>query len=373
MRYSSQFVSRRLPLRKYCLVFGVFSAIFVALIVNSDVDLNTTVHSQNNVPTFILRSNQAESLSDSFVTSLAAASPQADNNVFLFRQDTGEVTVIGDNRKTRTVRLPVPSARLLGVNSNGDMYVADQSQMLTFDTTGRRLANVPIPATTTSLAPLKNRGFVIADADSEGLMTIFDVSGKMSRRIGILKSHDTRNARQNRFLNSGIVRTDPSGNIYWISTFSPNPVVQKFSVNGEFVTEFAIEGPTVELQRKFAHEFLENKKADCTGGYQMIRSATIDPTTGHLWIGMSGLYEPGVVRPESGVLYEYNSEGKKLAEYALALVTKDGTVRELLTDVKDVAVTAPYVNILTLAGQVYRFNLKEGTLAMPTESMTKRQ
>jgi hypothetical protein len=56
---------------------------------------------------------------------------------------------------------------------------------------------------------------------------------------------------------------------------------------------------------------LKTKEGENSGGFTVI-TATVDATTGHLWIGMNGTSKQGTV-------YEYSPEGAKLKEYAFSL------------------------------------------------------
>jgi hypothetical protein len=103
-----------------------------------------------------------------------------------------------------------------------------------------------------------------------------------------------------------------------------------------------------------------------------VRSLAVDPVTNHLWIGINGLTEKGTVRAESGVLYEYTLEGEKIAEYALTIASTKGEIN-VITDIKNIVVKAPYVNILTSAGQIYQFNLEQRMAITPKVQEVRRQ
>lgn len=353
------------PQRKLLVIAALLSLFSVTVGIYS-VNVGSVTFRRQSVPMFVLQSSENDALSSSFISDLAVASSKDNKDVFLFREDTKDITVIDKGRKTEKISSAFPFAKALAVNSQGRIFVAGISELTVSDAKGNRLSNFPIPAATTSLAALNDGGIAIAAADSDGLLTVFDASGKTSRRIGSLKKLDIWDAAQNRFLNSGKVATNQSGELYHVSTFSPTPVVQKFSKQGELSKEFTIEGAAVELQLKRAKEFLKQRKSSCIGGYYVIRSASVDPTTGNLWIGMNGLSETGLIRPESGVLYEYNSDGEKLAEYALEVVSRVGKTN-ILTDIKDIAVNAPYAYVLTSTGQVYRFDLNQRSAVTPKE------
>jgi hypothetical protein len=237
------------------------------------------------------------------------------------------------------------------------MYLASDSEIRIIDPTGRSLTSFPIP-NPTSIAVSANGDVAVNSTDSGKLLHVYDQTGSRSRSIGELKQFDAGNRAQNAFLNRGKVLVGPSGAFYYVSVFAPVPTVQKFSNEGKLLLEFAIEGNAVDLQLEHAKEFLRSKKIDTVGGFHIITSATIDPTTGHLWIGLNGSSTHGSVSPGSGVVYEYDSNGVKLAEYALMLnppLTSTGVI----TDLRDIRVSAPWIYVLNSQGEVYRFNMND--------------
>lgn len=322
-----------------------------------------------NTPLFVLQSTKENVLSDSFVSDLAVSSSKDNKDVFLFREDTQEINIIDEILKTERKKTSAVSAKEIVINDQGRIFIGSDSSLSVFDAKGKRLNNFPIPENTTSLATFGDNGIVVAAVDSEKLITVYDLSGKVIREFGKLKQLD-RNTMQNRFLNSGKVAVNKFGEVFYISTFSPNPSVQKFSSQGELLKEFVIEGATTELQLERAKDFLNEKKITCVGGYHVIRAMSIDPTTGNLWIGMNGLSETGAIREESGVLYEYNTDGNKIAEYALE-ISLLGNEMSILTDVKDIAVNFPYAYISTSQGRAYRFNLNQRLEATPKKALQK--
>lgn len=320
-----------------------------------------TLHKQS-VPMFVLQASDSEVSNSFFTQALATSSIKNDKNLYLFRQDKQEFSVINTERKTKQIKLtPFNSVKALAVNSKGRIFIASDSELNITDIQGNWLKKFPIPKTTVSLAALNDGNVAISATDSNTLLTVFDESGNVIRSIGGLKQLDKLNNNQNRFLNTGKVAASQSGDIYHISMFSPIPTVQKFSKQGKLIKEFAVEGAAIELQSKRGKEFLQEKKIDCTGGYYVIKAATVDPNTGNLWIGMNGGSKGSSILPESGVLYEYDPSGEKLAEYALSVASINGKTK-IITSIQEIAVNFPFVYIQTVNGQVFSFNLEQRLL-----------
>lgn len=317
---------------------------------------------KQDVPMFVLKSVNFDTLNSTSATALAVAVTENDRNIYLFNQGAREISVINSERKTKKNKLtPYSFVQDIAVSMKGNIYVANNSDLNINDAEGNWLSSFPISKFVTSITASNDNEVVVAALDSDELITVFDKSGNVKRKFGNIKQLDRSSATQNRFLNTGKIAADQQGNIYYVSMFSPFPSVQKFSSDGELLKEFIIEGATIDLQSNHADEFLREKTSNCIGGYYVIRAAAVDPETGHLWIGMNGLSEKNSVRAESSVLYEYNSEGEKLAEYALDIDTSSENSR-ILSDVYEIAVKFPYAYVLTSGGKIYQFNLQERSI-----------
>ncbi len=174
----------------------------------------------------------------------------------------------------------------------GRVYVVADSELRIISSTGERLGGFHLPTSNSSLgtpfAVLNGGEIVVATCDEDALLTVFDASGKIVRKMGTLRKLDERNPARNRFLNLGRVEANPSGEVFYVSMFSPTPTVQKFSPGGKLLTEFSVNGAAVQYQLEQAKKFLSGKGSDTVGGFLVLKSAAVDPATGHLWIGVGG-------------------------------------------------------------------------------------
>jgi hypothetical protein len=286
----------------------------------------------------------------SFVESFA----NKEQPFYAFRADNGNlVTYNSEHKPSREIPI-AQASRVMTVGTQGDLYIADgfSNRVRILSAAGKPLGefNAPNPV---SLATLSNGNILSVSPNGGKLFQMYAVTGLAVKAFGEMKNFDSKNPVQNRFLNRGEVVVGPSDAIYYIPRHAPNPIVQRYSISGKLLSEFAIEGNAVKYQSEIEHSFLREKKSNVIGGFSVITAATVDPSTGHLWIGMNG-------KSTTGIVYEYNPSGVKLREYSFLLNNKLGT-QQIITGIKDLAVKNPWIYILTWDGDVYRFNTNNST------------
>jgi hypothetical protein len=239
------------------------------------------------------------------------------------------------------------------VDSKGNLYLINSAtdEIMNLSPTGQWGGSFRVQERPYSLAVLGNGNIVIASPYGGKLLHIYDTSGQKLRSFGDVKLFDATDDAQNLFLNRGKVVVDSSENIYFVFKYAPAPAVMKFSKKGNLISEFAVEGYAVGLQVEPARKYLSARPSDQIGGFVITNSATIDPSTGHLWICMNGA-------SGSGVVYEYSSKGKKLREYSFIIALP--SIRPVaLTYVTDILVNSPSMYIRIDNG-VYLVSLDKG-------------
>ncbi len=271
--------------------------------------------------------------------------------IYAFRLDSGSIAVYDkEYRRSKDIVSERPPGAL-AAGPNGQIYLADTAlnKLRMLDQSGRSVGEIPVPRPI-SLAVLSSGNIVVASGSGEKLMRMFGPDGReISEKFGNAKRFDLTNVEQNRFLNGGKVVVGPSDVIYFVSKHATAPTIQKYSSTGQLLSELVVEGAAIDYQLDVASNFLSEKDPNTVGGFHIITSASVDPVTGNLWIGMNGTSKAGVV-------YEYNADGEKLREYAFLTVPPSGP-RDIITGVKDLVVKTPWIYILTWGGEVYRFNL----------------
>jgi hypothetical protein len=245
----------------------------------------------------------------------------------------------------------------VAASPSGDVYVsASESGVLALNqtkTTVRRVAT----RSWHSLALLADESIIVSPSDDNSLFSIFKSPGAAAKRIGQKKEFVVKGTAQNEFFNQGVVAVNQLDNtIYYVFTHALVPTVQHFNKEGELLAEFQVEGAAIDLQAALTKQILRAKAGEnCAGGFTLITSATVDPSTGHLWLGMNG-------SSKNGTVYEYSREGVKLKEYAF-LIKQPSSLGDIITGINGLVVRAPFIYVLTSQGAVYKFNLNNDVAA----------
>jgi hypothetical protein len=225
---------------------------------------------------------------------------------------------------------------------------ADKSQKITVtDGTGRFTANFKTyPAD--SLTFLSNGNLLVASPVNGRFLHVYSPQGQLLGSFGTFKQFH-QDEGENQFLHRGKVLVDAADNIYYVYRYVP--LIQKYAPDGALLYEIRVTGPAIDVQQGVAERFFNNRRADQVGGIHILTAAALDRQTGHLWVGMNG-------SSNTGVIYEYDDQGEKLREYTLEAVSP--YARERITGVIDIAVTNSNLHVLTTLHQVHSFSRVAG-------------
>lgn len=296
---------------------------------------------QRPVPITVLRTSVTV-LDDVASKRAVVASPSDNNSLYVLDDSTGDVVAHDRQRKvSKRIHppLPIQDARALAVGRHGNIYILDSgTRVKVLSPAGQLLGAFSVPVST-SLAVLSNGNVVIGSPSQGKLLHLYRPDGALMSNFGEMKNLDAGNQAQNEFLNVGKVVAGPADEIYYVFEYLSSPVVQKFSADGKFVSEFAVTGAAVDHQAALDNAFLRSKAPDRVGGYSIITAAAADPATGHLWLGMNGISTAGTV-------YEYTSEGEKVGEYAF-LHAPSSDHQHAVTSVRGLAVSGSSIQLLT--------------------------
>jgi sugar lactone lactonase YvrE len=240
------------------------------------------------------------------------------------------------------------NADSIAVDSRGQVYLADADKhrvtVLSAFGTETKSLTIPYPR---SVAVLSDGNLVVGSTFGNKLIHIYSPDGKRLRSFGDLKTFDADNRAQNHYLNRGKAVVDSEDNIYYVPQTALIPFIQKFSKDGTMLREFSVEGEAIDIQVDFGRRVAGNLSAQDVGGATIINSAFVDETD-HLWICLNG-------SSKTGVVYEYDSEGRKLNEYAFHQETG------ALSAVETVCVAASDMYIFTMS-EALIYDLKKASI-----------
>jgi|SRR5215213_62605 len=271
-----------------------------------------------------------------FIKDVAARFSNDDQFFYTLNAD-GQVNVYDSRHKLlRIVPCHTQSSDSIAVDSEGQIYIADSTmnQVKVLSPKGEVIKTISVDRPL-SIAVLGNGKIIISSISNSSVLHLYDSSGQKIRSFGTIKQFAQDSEAQNRFLNRGKVLVDSSDTIYYVYKFAPTPIVRRFSKNGKMLSEFIVAGNAIDLQLNVAQEFLRNRSSKKVGGVSIINSAFIDPETNHLWIGMNG-------SSDSGVVYKYGPDGKKLQEYSFTVNSRTQSSK-VITGVNQVMVRAPTI------------------------------
>ncbi len=333
-----------LTLTLFCIGLGCSVTVFV-----------TQAHRQN-VPTVVLQASERV-LEE--VPSITGITWSAKDNLLYSVSATnpGLYAYEPESKTAKQVGALTLNGGSVAAAPSGDVYVSvGESGVLALSQAKpavKRVAN----RSWHTLALLADDSIVVSPSDDNSLFSTFKSPGGPVKRIGRKKEFVVKGTAQNEFFNQGVVAVNQVDNtIYYVFTHALVPTVQRFNKEGELLSEFEVQGAAIDLQAGLTKQILRAKEGEnCAGGYTVITSATVDPTTGHLWLGMNGSSKHGTV-------YEYSPEGTKLKEYAF-LLKQPSDLGDIITGINGLVVRAPFIYVLTSQGAVYKFNLEDDVSA----------
>lgn len=133
---------------------------------------------------------------------------------------------------SKTASPGVRFAEDFDVDANGQIFVADRAANLIvkYSADGNRIKSFRVNAPI-SVAALPDGEVAVATLHDPHLIEVFDKKGTNIREFGELEDISSREDL-NRYLNSGYLATDPSGNIYYAFIYTPEPTVHQYDRNG---------------------------------------------------------------------------------------------------------------------------------------------
>lgn len=340
---------RRAVLTILLLIAGIVSATFVYR-----TSANNTKRSGQGkrVPLTVLQSSEPVIRSD-YVKKTFLAPSKEGQRLYSLDALSGDLIVYEKNGKpAKKVAGSFLNVEAFAVGLHDELYLAQKDSTLRIVSSEGRRLNSFHTVYPKSIAALGNGNVVVASPFNGKNLHLYNRQGLLLASFGDIRPFDA-NQTENEFLNQGRVVVGPGDQIYYVSTYAPEPYVLRFSSEGRLLGEFQIEGEAVDLQTSLATEFINRRGFLNSGGVTIITSASISPDTGHLWLGMNGLSTQGTV-------YEYDQTGTKVREFAF-LLNWNNKIHNV-THIRDMVVTGDSLSILTTGG-TWAFKLSDVLIA----------
>ncbi len=344
---------------KMILRVSLLSLLVVGVSITATYKVKSKV--RNDVPLILLTTRDTSSAQYS-ADSLISIDPSDDKgHVRITRNNLSQIITTDEkNNSLKTSYQLSQKISAMTVSKNGESFLSDGSKIRVIGNNGQEIRSFHAPQTS-SIALLNDGSIAMGWVPGNQSIHVYSSEGRWLRSFGEIKQFDLTNVQQNEFLNKGRLLTDKSDNIYNVSLFAPVPSVRKYSKDGELLKEFTIEGTAIDLQKEYTAKYLNSKNSKQIGSFHLITSAAFDNSKDHLWIGLNG-------SNKTGIIYEYDTNGRKLAEYALNIQSTTSDGGETLTGVKDLAVQYPVLWVMTWDGRVHNFDLSSGQQIGKTSS-----
>lgn len=192
------------------------------------------------------------------------------------------------------------------VSQDGRVVVCDRGSdsVKLYSVAGTLSIAVQVP-TPVSAVFLPGGEFAVTSPETEHLVTVYDLEGKMVRDYGDREEIADR-ADINTQVNFGHLVADEIGNNYFSFDYLPEPTVRKFDRVGYLAMEISLKTldfePAAQAARK-AIARTEGTENEVPSLHRIISAVGVDPQTQELWIAIGTL------------LMRFDKEGQRLSSF----------------------------------------------------------
>ena len=216
---------------------------------------------------------------------LASPSP----GLVVFDKQSKPIITIGPPAGvSKDVRLPITFGEDCDVDAQGKIYVADRGANLiqVFSPEGTLLRSISINAPI-SVAALPDSEVAVSTLHEPRLVVVFDKNGRVVREFGEPEQISDREDL-NRFLNIGMLATDPQGHLYYGFEYTPEPTVRQYDRVGYAGQDVQYTAPDAypEAQAIRREIVRQEKHAKAPTFKRVLTAVGVDPATGEIWMGV---------------------------------------------------------------------------------------
>jgi DNA-binding beta-propeller fold protein YncE len=192
----------------------------------------------------------------------------------------------------------------LDVSPSGHVFVADRASnsIRIYKPDGGLLIAFPVEAPL-SVVSLGGDEVAVSSMKAPRLVTVYDLRGKVLREFGAPADLVER-AELNRYLNAGLLASDPDGNLYYGFSFMPEPTARKYDRYGYAAYEISIDSLDFYPAAQAARREIHKEEAGGTPAVKPIVTAiAVDPATQEVWMA------------SGGVLLHFDRQGNRRGTY----------------------------------------------------------
>jgi len=217
----------------------------------------------------------------------------------------------------RTGSIPNANSKLvyaqdMDIDATGRVFVADRgaNAVKVFEPDGTLDTSVKV-AGPMSIAALSGDQFAVALLQSDRLVSVFDLQGKLVRSFGEISNASAANS-DNPALNQGRLFGDAVGHLYFAFTGTPDPTIRAYDRFGYAAFEVALPSSWFSPRPESGplNRITIGKNAATASTKPTIGAIAVDPETQRIWAAVGD------------ELIEFDKDGTRRASYRTA--TADG-------------------------------------------------
>jgi len=271
-------------------------------------------------------------------TGVRALRRDAAGRFYVLRAPASAVEIYGADGKLAGTIPPKPDKTSslvygedLDLDHSGRVYVADRggNSVRVYDSAGSSVAVISVPAPT-SVAVLPGGELAVATSHSEGLVSVYNLQGKLLRQFGD-PSEVAERGELNRYLNIGRLVSDADGHLYYAFSYLPEPAVRKFDRFGYARFEITLDTIDFLTQARAARREISRLEEGGRIAFKLTLDAVgVDPASEKIWIAVGDkllAFTPEGLRGRTWRLYTPDGVGLTptdiLIEPDRILVTSD--------------------------------------------------
>jgi hypothetical protein len=236
-------------------------------------------------------------------------------NYYILTASTPAV-VIYDANSARVGQIPSESAsktkgaalvygETFDVDPEGRVAVCDRgaSAVKLYAANGSLLTVIPVPAPV-SVVFVPGGEIAVASPNSDRLVTVYDLTGKVIRDYGDREEIADRGDINNQ-VNYGHLAADDAGNTYFSFDYMPEPTVHKFDHAGYLAMEISLATLEFEPAAQAARKAIARSETGVPALHRIISAVGVDPKSQDVWMAIGTL------------LMHFDKDGQRLASFRL--------------------------------------------------------